>query len=87
MSKLSTMNFNSLQLKLIGYAMTLFGAVGITFFSGEGQETIRLVLEFISYPAIAIFAFLLVQGYEHTDDRRKYTLRNTVFLVVPVIIL
>lgn len=55
--------------------MTLFGAVGITFFSGEGQETIRLVLEFISYPAIAIFAFLLVQGYEHTDDRRKYTLQ------------
>lgn len=75
MSKLSTLNFNSLQLKLIGYAMTLFGAVGITFFSGEGQETIRLVLEFISYPAIAIFAFLLVQGYEHTDDRRKYTLQ------------
>lgn len=75
MSKLSTLNFNSLQLKLIGYAMTLFGAVGITFFSGEGQETTRRILEYISYPAIAIFSFLLVQGCEHTDDRRRYTLQ------------
>lgn len=75
MSKLSTVNLNSLQLKWIGYAMTLFGAVGITFFSGEGQETIRLILEFISYPAIAIFVFLMVEGYEHTEDRRKYTLQ------------
>lgn len=72
---MSKLNFNSLQLKLMGYAMTLIGAVGITFFSGEGQETVRLILEFISYPAIAIFAFLLVEGYEHTEDRKKYTLQ------------
>lgn len=69
------LNFNSLQLKLIGFFMTMVGAVGITFFSGEGQETVRLILEFVSYPAIAIFAFLLVEGYEHTGDRRKYTLQ------------
>lgn len=75
MSKLQTLNFNSLQLKWIGYAMTIFGAVGITFFSGEGQEVTRLILEFISYPAIAIFVFLMVEGYEHTEDRRKYTLQ------------
>lgn len=75
MSKLKNLNLNSLQLKLIGYAMTLFGAVGITFFSGEGQEMTRLILEFISYPAIAIFVFLLVEGYEHTEDRRRYTLQ------------
>ena len=69
------LNFNSLQLKLMGYAMTLFGAVGIVFFSGEGQETIRLILEFISYPAIAIFVFLLVDGYERTEDKKKYKLQ------------
>lgn len=75
MSKLKNLNLDSLKLKLMGYAMTLFGAVGITFFSGEGQEMIRLILEFISYPAIAIFAFLLVEGFEHTEDRKKYTLQ------------
>lgn len=69
------LNFNSLQLKLMGYAMTLFGAVGIVFFSGEGQETIRLILEFVSYPAIAIFVFLLVDGYERTEDKKKYKLQ------------
>ena len=75
MNKLKSLTFNSLQLKIIGYAMTLIGAVGITFFSGEGQETIRLILEFISYPAIAIFAFLMVEGYQNTEDRKKYKLQ------------
>lgn len=73
MSKLKSLNLNSLQLKIIGFVMTLVGAVAITFFSGEGQESIRLVLEFISYPAIAIFTFLLVEGYQNTADRKKYT--------------
>lgn len=78
MSKLKSLNLNSLQLKAIGCVMTLVGAVAITFFSGEDQQVIRLILEFISYPAIAIFTFLLVEGYEHTDDRRKYTLSLAV---------
>ena len=44
MNKLKSMMFDSLQLKLIGLAMTLVGAVGIPFFSATGQETIRLIL-------------------------------------------
>ena len=75
MNKLKSLSLNSLQLKLIGYALTLAGAVGITFFSGESQQVIRLVLEFISYPAIAIFAFLLVEGYQKTENRKKYMLQ------------
>lgn len=74
MNKLKTMTFDSLQLKLIGYAMTLFGAVGISFFSGEGQEMIRLILEFISYPAIAIFAFLAAEGHQKTEDLKRYNI-------------
>ena len=74
MNKLKSMMFDSLQLKLIGLAMTLIGAVGITFFSGAGQETIRLILEFISYPAIAIFAYLAVEGHQKTDNLRKYNI-------------
>jgi hypothetical protein len=74
MNKLKSMMFDSLQLKLIGFAMTLFGAIGITFFSGEGQERIRLILEFISYPAIAIFAFLVVEGHRKTENLKKYNI-------------
>lgn len=74
MNKLKSMMFDSRQLKLIGLAMTLIGAVGITFFSGAGQETIRLILEFISYPAIAIFAYLVVEGHQKTDNLRKYNI-------------
>ena len=66
------LNFNSLQLKLIGFVMTLIGALGIVVFSGEEQQMTRLILEFISYPAIAIFTFLLVEGFRHTASTRKY---------------
>lgn len=82
MSKLKSLNLNSLQLKVIGYVLTLFGAVGITFFSGEDQQVIRFVLELISYPAIAIFTFLMVQGYTHTEDGRTYKLAMLVAAVM-----
>ena len=72
MSKLKSLSFNSFQLKGIGFVMSLFGALGIVFFSGEEQQMTRLILEFISYPAIAIFTFLLVEGYCHTGSVRRY---------------
>ena len=72
MTKRKTLSLNSLQLKLIGFVMTLIGALGIVFFSGEEQQMTRLILEFISYPAIAIFTFLLVEGFRHTASTRKY---------------
>lgn len=74
MNNLKTLSFDSLQMKLIGMVLTLVGAVGITFFSAEEQQMIRLILEFISYPAIAIFAFLLVEGCRNTENLRKYTI-------------
>lgn len=81
MNKLKSLFFDSLQLKLIGFVMTLIGAIGITFFSGEGQETVRLILEFISYPAIGIFAFLLVEGHQKSNDLKHY---NIALLVAAI---
>ena len=72
MSKLKSLSVNSLQLKIIGFVMTMIGALGIVFFSAEEQQMTRLILEFISYPAIAIFTFLLVEGFRHTAITRKY---------------
>lgn len=74
MSKSKTFSLNSFQLKLIGFALTLVGAVGITFFSSEDQQMIRFLLELVSYPAVGIFAFLLVEGWKKTENRRHYTL-------------
>lgn len=74
MKKNASFSVNSLQLKIIGFVLTLVGAVGITFFSGEGQEMTRLILEFISYPAVAIFAFLLAEGCRKTRDLKRYAI-------------
>lgn len=65
---------DSMQLKLIGFALTLVEAVALTFFSGEENSTICTVLQFISYPAIGIFVFLLVEGWHHTENLKHYAL-------------
>lgn len=78
MTKWKELAFDSLQMKLIGFIMTFVGAVGITFFSGEKQQMIRLILEFISYPAVAIFAFLVVEGCQKTENMRKYGIAMTL---------
>ena len=74
MKKSAPFSLNSFQLKLIGFALTLVGAVGITFFSAKEQQVIRFVLELISYPAIGIFVFLLVEGWKKTESRKHYVL-------------
>lgn len=74
MTKQKKYTLDSMQMKLIGLALTLVGAVGISFFSSEEQQTARLILEFISYPAIGIFVFLLVEGWQKTGSLKHYAL-------------
>ncbi len=74
MSNLKEKTFSSLELKIIGYVLSAIGAVAIAFFSGEDLQTLRLILEFISYPAIGIFTFLAVEGFLYTNNLEKYIL-------------
>ena len=74
MTQKTKYTLDSMQLKLIGLVLTLLEAVALTFFSGEDHRTIGSILQFISYPAIGIFVFLLVEGWHHTDNLRRYTL-------------
>lgn len=52
--------------------------------SGEvmGMVTLSLVLQAIETCAIPIFAFLAVEGYQHTSDYKKYLLRVIVVALV-----
>ena len=74
MTQKTKYTLDSMQLKLIGLVLTLVEAVALTFFSGEEHRTISNILQFISFPAIGIFVFLLVEGWHYTENLRRYTL-------------
>lgn len=82
MEKLKQLTLNSLQLKILGYVLTVFGAVGAAFFTREDQYVGRMMLEMIGYPAVVIFAFLLTEGFGNTSDLKKYALSLGVAAVV-----
>ena len=65
---------NSLTLKLIAWACILCGAIGTVFFSGEESFKARGFLVYISYVALPICSFLLVEGVRNTSDFKKYLL-------------
>lgn len=65
---------NTLTLKLIAWACILCGAIGTVFFPGEESLTARGFLVYISYVALPICSFLLVEGARNTADFKKYLL-------------
>lgn len=81
MTQKTKYTLDSMQLKLIGLALALVEAIALTFFSGEDRQIIRQILQFISYPAIGIMVFLLVEGWQHTANRKNYVLGLTLAAV------
>ena len=73
MKRWSDISLNGLQLKLLGWFFTLFHLASLLFFPG-GDGPAAMVLSFVGYMALPIFAFLLVEGFAYTENRIRYLL-------------
>lgn len=70
------MGINSFQLKCVAIVTMLIDHVGAIFFPEY------LVFRYIGRIAFPIFCFLLVEGFFHTRDIRKYLFRLGVFALI-----
>ena len=73
MKKWSDISLNGLQLKLLGWFFTLFHLASLLLYP-EGDGPAAMILSFIGYMALPIFAFLLVEGFAYTESRIRYVL-------------
>lgn len=70
------MGINSFQLKCVAIVTMLIDHVGAIFFPEY------LIFRYIGRIAFPIFCFLLVEGFFHTRDIRKYMFRLGVFALI-----
>ena len=62
---------NAFQLKLLALAVMMLDHTDIIFGVGTVPDWLHFISRFVS----PLFAFLVVEGFFHTHDRRRYALR------------
>lgn len=80
-SKLSKINLNVNQLKIIAIVTMIIDHVGY-YFEPCINDVIYYVLRVTGRISMPIFAFILVQGFFHTSSLKKYILRIFSFAIV-----
>jgi len=82
MSKLKNLSLNGLQLKLIGWLFTLCFAASILLFPMDSAGTAKIILTYLGYISLPIFAFLLVKGFENCRKLHVYLLTLVAAAVI-----
>ncbi len=73
---------NGLGLKIFGWIFTLAGILSTALYGSGEIDTFKMVLLLLSYVAMPVFSFLVVQGVIHTSDFKKYLLSMLAAAVI-----
>lgn len=71
-------SFDGLTLKSLGWLFTVAGVIALSLFPADSMAATKMTMLMLSYLAMPIFAFLLVEGFLHTSDLKKYLLTMLV---------
>ena len=69
MEKLRKISLNTLALKIIGWVLAAAGGIGMVFLP---EGTANTVFQMIFRAGMLIFAFLAVEGFQHTGNLERY---------------
>ena len=74
---------NYFILKIIAFIFMTIDHIGAAIILPiEGQTELYIILRILGRIAFPIFAFLLVNGYYHTSDKKKYLFRLVLFALI-----
>ncbi len=73
---------NNYQLKIIAITAMLIDHIGAIFLSPDVNYGLYLMCRSIGRIAFPIFVFLIVEGFYHTSNLKKYLLRLGVFALI-----
>jgi hypothetical protein len=80
-SALKTIAVVSMIIDHVAFVLVQRMAVGYTYILGSSL-TVYMLLRYVGRLAFPIYCFLLVEGFAHTHDRRRYGLRLAAFAVI-----
>lgn len=80
-SKLNKITLTSNNLKIIAIITMIIDHIGY-YFQPSMNNTMYIVLRAIGRISMPLFAYLLVQGFFHTKNLKKYILRIFIFALV-----
>lgn len=71
--------FTRNQIKWIGAITMVLDHIAVIFLKGQGEHGFYTLLRIIGRISFPLFAFLLVQGFLTTSNRKKYIMRMGIF--------
>lgn len=82
MDKKIKFSLSGLHMKGLGWLFTLCGVAAMVCFPWDSIALPKIILTYLGYISLPIFAWLLVEGFRHTRSLKKYILTMLLFALI-----